>query len=245
MIALSETIKLLNDDDALELFKKTLPSGAGFVQLNADASVRRTALRLIRNALGFRSSGNVQVHVILSALRGKTAGFEKVIKIIDDMVALLKEEQANDEDEKKYCAVTFDSLDDKKKALDRTGADLDSQIEEANDRLSTLSGEIATLTDAIKALDKQVAGATEQRQEEHADLTELIASNSAAKKLFGIAKNRLNKFYNPALHVALAKREIATDDQNRCKHGRNCSSDPSSWRHRRHGCGSACAVFCS
>ena len=55
MIALSETIKLLNDDDALEVFKKTLPSGAGFVQLNADASVRRTALRLIRNALGFRA----------------------------------------------------------------------------------------------------------------------------------------------------------------------------------------------
>jgi len=213
MIALSETIKLLNDDDALELFKKTLPSGASFVQLNADASVRRTALRLIRNAPGFRSSGSVQVHLILSALRGKTAGFEKVVKMIDDMVALLKEEQANDEDKKKYCAVTFDSLDDKKKALDRTGADLDSQIEEAKDRLSTLSGEIATLTDAIKALDKQVAEATEQRQEEHADLTELIASNSAAKKLLGIAKNRLNKFYNPALHVAPAKRDLATDDQ--------------------------------
>jgi chromosome segregation ATPase len=213
LIALSETIKLLNDDDALELFKKTLPSGASFVQLNADASVRRTALRLIRNEPGFQRSGSMQVHLILSALRGKSTGFEKVVKMIDDMVALLKEEQASDEDKKNYCAVTFDSLDDKKKALDRKGADLDSQIEEAKDRLSTVSGEIATLTEAIKALDKQVAEATEQRQKEHADFTELIASNSAAKKLLGIAKNRLNQFYNPKLHVAAKKRELATDDQ--------------------------------
>merc|ERR1719409_1478877 len=32
LLALSETIKILNDDDALELFKKTLPS-ASFVQV--------------------------------------------------------------------------------------------------------------------------------------------------------------------------------------------------------------------
>jgi chromosome segregation ATPase len=155
----------------------------------------------------------MQLHLILSALRGKSAGFEKVIKMIDEMVALLKDEQASDEDKKKYCAANFDSLDDKKKELERTSADLESQIEEAKDRLSTMSSEIATLTDAIKASDKQVADLTEQRQKENADFTELIASNSAAKKLLGIAKNRLNKFYNPKLHVAPAKRELATDDQ--------------------------------
>jgi chromosome segregation ATPase len=155
----------------------------------------------------------MQVHLILSALRGKSVGFEKVIKMIDDMVGLLKEEQANDEDKKKYCVATFDSLDDKKKALDRKGGDLDSQIEKAKDRLSTMSREIEALTDGIKALDEQVADVTEQRKTENADFTELIASNSAAKKLLAIAKNRLNKFYNPKLHVAPAKRELATDDQ--------------------------------
>merc|ERR1719313_782968 len=33
LLALSDTIKLLNDDDALELFKKTLPGSASFMQL--------------------------------------------------------------------------------------------------------------------------------------------------------------------------------------------------------------------
>merc|ERR1719181_2451099 len=37
LTALAETIKILNDDDALELFKKTLPSAASFLQLKVTA----------------------------------------------------------------------------------------------------------------------------------------------------------------------------------------------------------------
>merc|ERR1719498_2133828 len=39
LTALSETIKLLQDDDALELFKKTLPSASSFVQVSARTGV--------------------------------------------------------------------------------------------------------------------------------------------------------------------------------------------------------------
>merc|ERR1719440_2151864 len=34
LLALADTIKVLNDDDSLELFKKTLPSAASFVQVS-------------------------------------------------------------------------------------------------------------------------------------------------------------------------------------------------------------------
>merc|ERR1719401_2892308 len=34
-LAIAETIKILNDDDALELFKKTLPGASSFLQVNA------------------------------------------------------------------------------------------------------------------------------------------------------------------------------------------------------------------
>merc|ERR1719188_893648 len=37
LVALAETIKVLNDDDALELFKKTLPSSSSFVELKVSA----------------------------------------------------------------------------------------------------------------------------------------------------------------------------------------------------------------
>merc|ERR1719331_1115764 len=38
LVALADTIKILQDDDALELFKKPLPSAASFVQLKSASS---------------------------------------------------------------------------------------------------------------------------------------------------------------------------------------------------------------
>merc|ERR1719188_2555976 len=38
LLALADTIKILNDDDALELFKKTLPGAASFVQLQVTVA---------------------------------------------------------------------------------------------------------------------------------------------------------------------------------------------------------------
>merc|ERR1719482_2599029 len=50
LLALQETIKILNDDDALELFKKTLPS-ASLLQVQVKTNViRKQALKLLRNA---------------------------------------------------------------------------------------------------------------------------------------------------------------------------------------------------
>merc|ERR1719164_176428 len=52
LLALADTIKVLNDDDALELFKKTLPgSSASFMQLKMSTSnVLKSALNVLRSA---------------------------------------------------------------------------------------------------------------------------------------------------------------------------------------------------
>merc|ERR1719446_1772606 len=78
----------------------------------------------------------VQLDLITLALHGKKIGFEKVVKMIDDMIATLKQEQIDDDNKKEYCGVQADSAD-----------------------------EIAALGAGIKALDKAVAEATEQRKE--------------------------------------------------------------------------------
>merc|ERR1719446_1781319 len=150
---------------------------------------------------------------IALAIQGKKIGFETVIKMIDDMVATLKTEQADDDSKKEYCAKEFDTADDKKKSLERTIKDLDTAIADAKDGISSTQDEIAGLEAGIKALDKSVAEATEQRKEEHEDFTELMASDSAAKEILGFAKNRLNKFYNPKLYKAPPKRELSDEDR--------------------------------
>merc|ERR1719473_1675474 len=51
MVALADTIKVLNDDDALDLFKKTLPSSASsFVQVKVTSSMmRKQALAVLKS----------------------------------------------------------------------------------------------------------------------------------------------------------------------------------------------------
>merc|ERR1719424_2056164 len=124
--------------------------------------------------------------------------------MIDEMVVTLAAEQQTDNDKKEYCEAQFDLADDKKKSLERSVSNLEKSIEKEKEAIATLSEEIKALEDGIVALDKSVAEATEQRKEENADYTDLMASDAAAKELLGFAKNRLNKFYNPKLYKAPA-----------------------------------------
>jgi len=95
LVALADTIKVLNDDDALELFKKTLPgASSSFLQVQESSkSVRSRATDMISRAQ--KLSRNPQLNLIALALRGKKASFDKVIKMVDNMVVLLKKEQGS------------------------------------------------------------------------------------------------------------------------------------------------------
>merc|ERR1719379_2818873 len=213
LLALADTIKILNDDDALELFKKTLPS-ASLLQMQVTAGeTRQRALAALQAARSFQGHQRPELDLIALCLKGKKIGFEKVIKLIDDMVATLKKEQVDDDNKKEYCDVTFDESDDKKKELERAIADLETSIAKDEDAIVTVKEEIEALEDGIKALDKAVAEATEQRKEENEDFTELMAQDSAAKELILMAKNRMNKFYNPKMYKAPPKRELSEEDR--------------------------------
>jgi len=209
LVALAETVKILNDDDALELFKKTLPSAASmFVQVKVRmATLRSRALAVIKGV------HQPRLDFITLALHGKKMGFEKVVAMIDEMVITLKQEQKDDDSKKGYCAAEFDQSDDKKKALERSVSDASAAIADSEESIATLASEIKALQDGIAALDKSVAEATEQRKEENAEYTTLMAQNTAAKELIGVAKNRMNKFYNPKMYKAAPKRVMTEEER--------------------------------
>merc|ERR1719390_334979 len=212
LVALADTIKILNDDDALELFKKTLPSSFVQIQVTAE-SMRARALSIVQQARQASKAGRPQLDFIALTLRGKKIGFEKVIKMIDDMVVNLKAEQTADDEKKEYCPVSLDTADDEKKELEHSIAGLETSIAKSTDAIVALKAEVEALEDAIKALDKMVAEATENRKQENEDYTELMAQDSAAKEVILFAKNRLNKFYNPKLYTPPPKRELSEEDR--------------------------------
>merc|ERR1719265_18753 len=210
LLALADTIKILNDDDALELFKKTLPSASSFMQLQVTQSQQRQqALAAIRAV----QRGHPELNFIALALQGKKVDFAKVISMIDEMVVVLTKEQQSDNDKKEYCDTALDTADDKKKELERSISLLEKAIAKEKEAIGMLTEEIKSLEESIVALDKSVAEATEQRKEENEEFTELMANDAAAKELLGFAKNRLNKFYNPKLYKAPPKRVLSEEDR--------------------------------
>merc|ERR1719263_731612 len=215
LVALADTIKVLNDDDALELFKKTLPgASSSFVQVKVTAgAVRQHALSALKSVHKSAHEKDPRLDLIELAMHGGKMGFGKIIKMIDELVVDLGKEQTVDDEKKSYCEAEFDKAEDKKKALELDISDLDKAIADAKESIATLASEIAALEDGIKALDKSVAEATATRKDEHDDYVTTLAANSAAKDLLKFAQNRLNKFYNPKLYKAPPKRVLSEEDQ--------------------------------
>jgi predicted phage tail protein len=209
LLCLADTIKVLNDDDALELFKKTLPGSAAFLQTTqaAGSQMRKLALAALGNHKDFK------LDLISMALRGKKFSFDKVIAMVDDMVTLLAKEQADDDSKKEMCEMQLDKAEDDLKVLETTVADLEKSMEEGKEEIATLTDEIAALTKGLQDLDKSVQEAMETRKEENEDYTTTMAGNTAAKELIEFAKNRMQKFYNPSLYKAPPKRELSEEER--------------------------------
>ena len=207
LLALADTIKILNDDDALELFKKTLPASALLQVKVSNNQLRKQALAAL--------AGHKDYHLdlVALALHGKKVSFDKVIVMVDDMVTLLGKQQADDDNKKEICTMQIDKAEDDMKTLDTTIADLEKSIAEGKESVATLNDEIAALTDGLKQLDKDVAEQMDMRKEEHDDYVSTMASNTAAKELIDFAKNRMQKFYNPSMYKAPPKRELSEEER--------------------------------
>merc|ERR1719253_1578079 len=194
--------------------KKTLPSAASsFVQVTTSAAAVRTRALSMVHAAQQKHKKSTALDFVALALHGKKGGFDNVIALIDRMAGQLKVEQKMDDDKKLYCNAEFDTSDDQKKALERKVADATTAIMDSKEKLATLVDEIKALQAAVKELDSNVADATATRQAENALYKQTLAENTAAKSLIEMAKNRMNKFYNPSLYKAAPKRELSEEDR--------------------------------
>merc|ERR1712151_40006 len=114
------------------------------------------ALGFIQAASAKINPANRHLDFIALALSGKKIGFEKVLKMCDDMVTLLKKEQVDDDKKKDYCDKEFDKADDERKGLEQSIADSTAAIEDAEEAIATLTDEIKALNAGIAELDKSV-----------------------------------------------------------------------------------------
>jgi len=227
--AISETISILNDDDALDVFKKAVPSALlqrsssrkfGFLQGKdmVPTDRLRKAVGIITSAAQFHRSPKLDFLSLSlkSKLKHASQGavdFGAILKMIDEMVTVLTAEEADDTKHKEWCTSELASSEDEMKATEGKLAALASSIAEATDEAAGLGEDVTALTAKIAGLDKDVAVATEMRKADHAEYLETIALTEAAISLIGKAKNRMQKFYNPALYKPEPKVELSAEDK--------------------------------
>jgi hypothetical protein len=220
LAAIQEAIDVLNDDDALDIFK----AAVGFPQISKKMSFLQTKVASRKNVeqrvskiLNGIHSKNAALNLMASTTLAKlkqssTVDFSKIIIMIDDMIKLLKEEQAHDESVQTYCNEELSSNAAETKDTNSKITSLTSQIESLEAAIAEKQEVIAKKQTEVAELDKSVADATEQRKAEHQEFNELVALNTSAVQLIEKAKNKLNKFYNPGQYKAPEDREL-TDEE--------------------------------
>jgi len=210
LVALADTIKMLNDDDALDLFKKTLPSaslaqqneqGLSFLQEedseeSSEEDVRQKAVDSLRRP--GNGNGDPRLSALELALRGggKGKGFDGVQKKVDELIVIMGEEQVQDDDKIQYCKDEIDKTEDEMKQAERGAADRQTIISESEGLLATLIAEIEGLVSGIKSLDAEVDAQTVLRKEKASQVQEILAADNAAKGLIEVASKRLKDFYH-------------------------------------------------
>jgi len=209
LLALADTIKILNDDDALDLFKKTLPS-TSLLQVQVSS---RDVMRHARQVLGADMRSDSRLDFISLAMQGKKTSFDKLAEMIDKLAIQLGKEQVDDDKKKEYCTKELEVSEDETKAMLRKKKELETAISEGEGAIASLKEEISSLTASIKDTDKKVEEATELRKQEHQEYKEERAANTAAKKIILMAKGRMDEFYKKkaSLMQVSSHRDLESD----------------------------------
>merc|ERR1719327_749276 len=118
------------------------------------------------------------------------------------MMDVLKKEQEDDTKKKSWCQDELGKAEGQEKVKQEQMDTLTATVEELADNIASIDEQVKTLQLEVRNLDKSVADATEQRKKEHAEYVDTASMTEAAVALIAKAKNRLNKFYNPAEYKA-------------------------------------------
>lgn len=209
MVAISDAINILNDDDALEIFSKAksaslLQRAAPAAQVTYDAFVQISSHLKHKHKHKHKQGASIKVVAGQPEEGGSSEAKNIVSGLIDGMISVLHDEDVSDEHKKDYCnneTSVNDALFESKKA---ELAQLSSSYEEMDDSQATLAEEIKALKQAIAEIDKEVHEATLQRKTEHQEFVDEFATSATAIRLVSKAIARLQKFYSPKAYKVKA-----------------------------------------
>jgi len=194
--AIGQAVKILNDDSALDLFKKTMPSPS-LIQEQQAADPAAQAWKSLEE---IRPASFVQVSASASA-KAKPA-FDGVIKLVGGMQAGLTTDQGDEDKERDFCKAELATTE--KTKVGKVG-DLELVVQEIKELENTQQSDketVAKLEGEIKAIELALSDASVQREKDKTEFTKVSSASSQAINLITKAREVLAKQYSsggPAL----------------------------------------------
>ena len=201
--AVADVIAMLSDDDAFDLFGKTVDKPSVFVQLRssnrAEAAKRARVVALVKAVADKSGSSKRSLQLLALAATAQLDAFDKVKKMIDEMVAVLKKDQADEVKHRDFCVEEFDENEKQTLVKNNEIKDLEGLIAKSEATMKTLTEEMAALKDSIAEMQKQMKKASEDRELENKEFQTAVADQVATQQILEKALKRLESFYKKAL----------------------------------------------
>jgi len=176
--AVSEALAILSSDDAHDTFTRTF----NFVQVKAQATDRKN--REKASALLFqaaKANGNPRLAAL--AARVRLDAFTKVKAAIDEMIAALLKEKADEIKHKDFCTEGLNTNERESELKARDISELEAEISDLTTTIDELTKSIATLESEIAEMQTQLKRAGEDREMENKDFQTTVADQRETKAL--------------------------------------------------------------
>merc|ERR1719162_2494641 len=199
MEAVSKALAVLSTDDAHDLFTKTF--NPALVQTESSMhSERRAQASKLLSAVAQKMQ-NPRLATL--AVRVRLDAFTRVKKAIDDMVAELTKQNADEIKHKDFCVDEFNTNELQTEKKERAKSDLTAKIEDLESTIDALTKAIDTLKSEIAEMQVQMKRAGEDREKQNKEFQMTVADQRATQKLLAAALNILKGFYAKKAAAAL------------------------------------------
>merc|ERR1712039_963254 len=191
MEAVSKALAILSGDDAHDLFTRTFNPALLQSSSAAHSERREQASQLLSKVA--QKFHNPRLSTL--AYRVKLDAFTRVKKAIDDMIAQLLKEKADEIKHKDFCTDEFNTNQLQTEKKEREKQDLMAKIADLEATIKSLGDAIETLKAEIAEMQVQLKRAGEDREKQNKEFQSTVADQRETQKLLKAALGVLQDFY--------------------------------------------------
>merc|ERR550534_2940851 len=203
MSAVSKALAILSGDDAHDLFTRTF-NPALLQKVSKENEARRTKASKLLSAVAAKLH-NPRLATL--AYQVRLDAFTRVKKAIDDMIAQLLQEKADEIKHKDFCTEEFNQNQLQTEKKEREKTDLVEKIETLEMDIKALAEAIESLKAEIAEMQVQLKRAGEDREKENKEFQMTVADQRETQKLLTAALNILSEFYGKKSKAAFVQKQ--------------------------------------